>query len=228
MMHHLVQTLTSWRAPMKKHHIWCSLNANLQWPLGGNLDPTCIGFFSFISFSNNRTMQDSLVITDALLFDSKFPLVLSIPVIYLKSVTSHQFLKRRAQCRTLPVCLWNVRIWGENFWDMMKLSIWSHHLQASSSFYKLGLWKPNSSDSRATLRHQLPSSRMYDQVSKKYIFHHKSSGKSGRLTLSMPSNVDLSPAINPLDHTKSQLYSNIIQVNTEFCQIAVISILFNI
>jgi hypothetical protein len=68
---------------------------------------------------------------------------------------------------------------------------------------------------------------MYDQVSKKYIFHHKSSGKSGRLTL-LPSNVDLSPAINPLDHTKSQLYSNIIQVNTEFCQIAVISILFNI
>jgi hypothetical protein len=115
MMHHLVQTLTSWRTPMKKHHIWCSLNANLQWPLGGNLDPTCIGFLSFISFSNNRTMQDSLIDhRDALLFDSKFPLVLFIPVIYLKSVTTHQFLKRRAQCRTLPVCLWNVRIWGQN------------------------------------------------------------------------------------------------------------------
>jgi hypothetical protein len=129
MMHHLVQTLTSWRTPMKKHHIWCSLNANLQWPLGGNLDPTCIGFLSFISFSNNRTMQDSLIDhRDALLFDSKFPLVLFIPVIYLKSVTTHQFLKRRAQCRTLPVCLWNVRIWDQNLWVMMKLSIWSHHL----------------------------------------------------------------------------------------------------
>ena len=136
MMHHLVQIFTSWKAPMKmqsnlpfrknkieydgvvpphklaKHRIWCSLNVNLQWPLGGNLGPTCFGFFSFISFSNNRgcpqifhyrTLQNSLIITYALLFDSNFPLLRSIPTIYFKSVTSHQLLKRMVQCRTLPV-----------------------------------------------------------------------------------------------------------------------------
>lgn len=96
---------------LAKHRIWCSLNVNLQWPSGGNLGPTCIGFFCLISFSNNRgcpqifhyrTLQNSLVITYALLFDSNFPLLRSIPTIYLKSVTSHQLLKRMVQCRTLP------------------------------------------------------------------------------------------------------------------------------
>ncbi|KAJ6916470.1 hypothetical protein NC652_019003 [Populus alba x Populus x berolinensis] len=48
--------------------------------------------------ASDWTMQDSLFITVALLFDSKFPLVLSLLVIFLKPVTSHQFLKTRAQC----------------------------------------------------------------------------------------------------------------------------------
>lgn len=99
MMHHLVPTLASWRA---HPYIWCSLKANLQWPLGGNLDPTCTGFFSFISFYNNRTMQDSLFITAALLFDSKFPLVLSLLVIYLKP-QSLRFCKPQRCCSCVLV-----------------------------------------------------------------------------------------------------------------------------